>query len=201
MFNEKVIPLFTLSLIFTFMTSFFGLLFIEFFINIFVLIGLVIIGIIVLIPLITIWKESIVLLFIFNLIEGFILTPLIYIANVVDPWIIPEALGITSLIFIVFSFYGWITKRDFTSWGSVLFCFLIVAFVFTILQFFIRDSIFNLLVDAGVIILFVFFIIYDMSSILREYRNNEYIPATVSLYLDFLNIFVRVVAILIRREE
>jgi FtsH-binding integral membrane protein len=121
-----------------------------------------------------------------------------YIANIADPMIIPEAFGITSLVFLLFSFYGWVTKRDFSSLGGILFVLLIVALILTIFQFFIKSLVFNLVVDIGVVLLFLVFIVYDMRNILTSYSNKDYIPATISLYLDFFNIFVRIVSILLR---
>jgi FtsH-binding integral membrane protein len=197
-FRKKVMPLFTLSLVVTFISSFLGFQFIDFLSNIIVFIILAIAAIAVM-TVIFVWqRESIFLLLVFNLLEGFILTPLVYIANIIDPVIVPEAFGITSIVFFVFSFVGWIIKRDLSSLAKILFALLIVALVLTIAQYFIQSFVFNMAVDIGVVLLFVVFIVYDTRVILTSYSNSDYVAATISLYLDFLNIFVRIVSILIR---
>ncbi len=200
-FREKVLPLFTLSIIITFVTSFFGFLFVNILSNIFVFILLAIASIGILILILKKEQENIALLFLFNVLEGFTLTPLLYLANITDAMIVPEAFGITSVVFISFSFYGWVTKKDVISWRGILFTLLIVALALTIAQLFIRNLIFNLAVDALVALLFVAYIVYDTKNILENYPNRRYIPAAIALYLDFINIFVRLVHILIRLKR
>ena len=198
-FKKKVLPLFTLSIVLTFISSFIGLQMPAIFMNFAVFIGLAIASIAAVVILVI--KPNLPLLVIFNVIEGFLLTGLMYIANSVDVMIIPEAFGITSVIFVAFSIFSYKTKYSFLSWGTGLFILLIVAIVLTIMQIFIQSPIFNTMVDLGVIVLFIGFILYDVQKIMQKYPDNEYINASVALYLDFLNIFVRVVSILIRRKK
>ncbi|HQG28932.1 MAG TPA: Bax inhibitor-1 family protein, partial [Candidatus Ozemobacteraceae bacterium] len=46
-------------------------------------------------------------------------------------------------------------------------------------------------------VLFMGFTAYDMSNIMLKFRDEEYILATVELYLDFVNLFVALLRILI----
>lgn len=200
-FRNKVMPLFTLTIILTFVSSLIGFQYINILSNIFVFIILAIASIVVLIIMLVWQRENLPLLLLFNLLEGFTVTPLMYLANITNPIIIPEAFGITSIVFLIFSFIGWITKRDLSSLGGILLVLLVIGLIFTFAQFFIKSLVFNLAVDIGVVLLFVAIIVYDMNKILRSYSNRDYIPATISLYLDFINIFVRIVSILIRLKR
>jgi FtsH-binding integral membrane protein len=44
--------------------------------------------------------------------------------------------------------------------------------------------------------LFCGFILYDTSQILLKYNTDEYISAVISLYLDFINLFLDILRIL-----
>lgn len=198
-FGKKVLPLFTLSIVVTFVSSFIGLLFLPIFSNIIAIIVLAIVGIVCLVVLL--FRPSIPLLLVFNAIEGLVLTSLVYDANIVDPLIIPEAFGITALTFTAFSLISYKSSYNFASWGKALFVLLIAGVIISLLQFFIQSSIVNIAIDFGMVLLFVGFTLYDVKNILENYSDDQYINASVALYLDFINIFVRIVDILMRLRE
>jgi modulator of FtsH protease len=202
-YQSKVIPIFTLSLIITFIASFIGFLFVDLLADLIVFIAIAAASFVVLIILITWQRRNLPLLFVFNWLEGFLLTPLMVVANLTDPLIIPEAFGITSAAFVAISLYGWRAKKDVSSWTGILFGLLIVAVVLTILQFFIQSNAFGMIVDAGIALLFMFLIFYDTEKILQKYSNKDVVPAVVALYLDFINLFIRIISLLLRtrREE
>ncbi|MFH8086422.1 MAG: Bax inhibitor-1 family protein [Candidatus Aenigmatarchaeota archaeon] len=196
-FQTKVMPIFTLTVLLTFLSSFIGLQYVEILSNIFIFILMVIASLIVLIFLKR-QRNNILLLLLFNFLEGLILVPLIYMANLTDPKIIPEAFGVTTLTFIIFFSIGWFVKKDLSSLGGILLALLILTLVLTFLQRFITSTFFNLAIDAGIAVLFMVMVVYDINMILNSYSDKDYISAVVSLYLDFFNIFVRIVLILIR---
>lgn len=84
-FRTKVIPLFTVSIILTFVSSFIGFQYINIISNIVIFVILAIATMVIFI-IILIWQqENLFLLFFFNLLGGLTLTPLIYLANITDP--------------------------------------------------------------------------------------------------------------------
>jgi len=201
-FKKKVIPIFTLSIIVSAIGAFIGLLFAEVFTNWLVMIGLFIVEIALIVLLYTKFK-SLPLLLLFNLIAGITLTPILVTAVSVNPILIPEALAITSIVFIALSAYAYFSKKDFTFLGGILFVLLIVGIVaslgiFAASYFTAIDlSLANIILSAFFTLLFSAWVLYDMSSILRQYSNNDYIPAVVSLYIDFINLFVNILFLLI----
>lgn len=139
-------------------------------------------------------------LFLFSSIIGALsFSPLILMAVMLEVvFVIPMAIGMTAFIVIIISLYVWITKKDFTHWGTWLLALLLLAIVLTILQIFIGLPLFLIGVDVFVVILFMAFLAYDMSSILHRYDDDEYISAALALFLDIMNILIRIIILLIR---
>ena len=58
-------------------------------------------------------------------------------------------------------------------------------------------SLANIALSAFFTLLFSAWVLYDMSSIMRKYPNEAYIEAVVALYIDFINLFVNILFLLI----
>jgi len=195
-----VLPLYALSIIITFASSFIGILF--FLPALSDVIVFAILAVLTIVCVIILgFRPSFPLLLIFNVLEGLSLSSLLFVAGVTDPTIIPGAFGLAALIFTVFSLVSWKSSYNFLSWGKALFVLLIVAVIASIVEIFIQASWIDLAIDVGVIILFIGFVLYDTQNILKRYSDDDYINACVSLYLDFLNIFVRLIEILLGQRK
>lgn len=203
-FKKKVMPLFSLSIVISAIGAFIGLLFPEFFASDIVFIVLAIAGLVMLLLIyFTKMFRNLPMLYLFNLVEGLTMTRILLSAIEVNPILIPEALIITSVVFISLSAYAYFSKKDFTFLGGILFILLIVGIVaalgifaasyFTTIDLFLA----NIAISAFFTLLFSAWVLYDMSSILRHYSNDDYIPAVVSLYIDFINLFVNILSLLI----
>lgn len=106
------------------------------------------------------------------------------------------ALGITAGISFIAGLIGWI-KKDLSSWQNwllgILFCAVIASFV----NFFIPTTGFTLLVSIVVIIIFIPLIMFDVNRIKNCLHEDEWISGVIELFLDFVNIFLRILYILI----
>ena len=81
--------------------------------------------------------------------------------------------------------------------GGMLTTGLIILVVGGLLNFFIfKSSAGSFLFSCAGVFLFSGFILYDTSNILRNYPTDEYISATLSLYLDIFNLFLAILRIL-----
>jgi len=166
------------------------------------MIGLFIVEIALIVLLYTKFK-NLPLLFLFNLVAGLTLTQILITAVSVNPILIPEALIITSIVFIALSGYAYFSKKDFTFLGGILFVLLIIGIVaslgiFAASYFTTIDlSLANIALSAFFTLLFSAWVLYDMSSIMRKYPNEAYIEAVVALYIDFINLFVNILFLLI----
>lgn len=65
-----------------------------------------------------------------------------------------------------------------------------------ILQIFIASSAFELFLAVGGAFLFSMFILYDTHVMMEKLSAEEYILATITLYLDIINLFIHILRIL-----
>jgi len=104
---------------------------------------------------------------------------------------IVNAAMLTGLIFIGLSLYTINSKKDFSFMGGMLTTGLIVLIVGGLLNMFVfQSSGMSFLFSAGGAFLFSGFIVFDTFNILNRYPTDEYISATLTLYLDVLNLFL-----------
>ena len=81
--------------------------------------------------------------------------------------------------------------------GGMLTTGLVVLIIGGLLNTFIfKSSGISFLYSAAGVFLFSGFIIYDTFNILKRYPTDEYISATLSLYLDILNLFLMLLHLL-----
>jgi hypothetical protein len=106
---------------------------------------------------------------------------------------------ITAGTFGVMSIFGFVTKRDLTKMGSLLFMLLIGFVLGSLLNIFLRsEAIYWILTYAGIGI-FVGLIAYDTQKIKRmaasglatgRQRGGIVVMGALALYLDFINLFL-----------
>jgi FtsH-binding integral membrane protein len=106
---------------------------------------------------------------------------------------------VTGGTFGVMSIFGFVTKRDLTKMGSLMFMLLIGFVLGTLLNMFLRSStLYWILTYAGIAI-FVGLIAYDTQKIKRmaaggfatgRNRGGIVVMGALSLYLDFINLFL-----------
>tara|TARA_R110000851_G_scaffold90253_4_gene197010 strand:- start:25444 stop:26103 length:660 start_codon:yes stop_codon:yes gene_type:complete len=118
---------------------------------------------------------------------GYILNHYAGMAN--GPGLIMQALGLTSIIFVSLSAYALTTKKDFSFMRGFLFAGLLVMIGAMVINIFVGSSILFMAMNAGIALLMTGFILYDTSRIVNGGETN-YVRATISLYLDFLNLFI-----------
>lgn len=120
---------------------------------------------------------------------GYILNHYAGMAN--GPQLIMQALGLTAVVFVTLSGYALTTKKDFSFMRGFLIAGLVIAIVAGIANIFIGSGSVFMALNAGIALLMTGFILYDTSRIVNGGESN-YIRATVSLYLDFLNLFISI---------
>jgi len=112
--------------------------------------------------------------------------------------VIGEAALLSAVIVAGLGSYVWISGKDFGGIGKFLIFALIGLLVVGLVRFFVAFSPgVNLLYAFVGAAIFVGFTLYDFSNIKFRYGPNDYVIATVALYLDFLNLFWFLVQILL----
>lgn len=112
---------------------------------------------------------------------------------------------VTSLLFGLLAFYGYITKRDLSKIGNILFIMLIGIIVVSIINIFVGSSSLSLGISILGVIIFMGYIIYDMNNIKYLENNIDEDKAAVygafQLYLDFINLFIRLLEFFGKRKD
>lgn len=104
--------------------------------------------------------------------------------------------GISAAIFGLFAFLGYVTKMDLSKLSIYLLMAIIGVMLCSIINMFVKSEAFNFgLVVAGLLI-FIIYIAYDIQAIKRDTLNipeeeNLAIFGAFQLYLDFINVFIR----------
>jgi modulator of FtsH protease len=109
--------------------------------------------------------------------------------------LVATSLGGTAVIFLALSGYVLTTRRDFSFMGGFLFVGFIVIIMAALANIFFQIPALSLAISAGVILVMSGFILFDTSRIIHGGENN-YVLATVSLYLSIYNIFISLLQIL-----
>ena len=102
-----------------------------------------------------------------------------------------ESAGITMGIFMMLTLYVFNSKKDFRFLEPFLFSTLIViVFMSMITIFFGPLPFFNLVISSVGILLFVGYILYDTSVIIKTIEPDSALSGAMQLYLDVLNLFL-----------
>lgn len=109
----------------------------------------------------------------------------------------------TVIIFVTLAVIGMTLKADISSWGVYLFTALIVVVIFSVIYLFVPVESTVLLIFAGIcILLFALYTVYDFNLIRNDYiREKEIVAMALSLYLNFINIFVNLLEFVQRIRE
>lgn len=139
-----------------------------------------------------------ILLFIFTLAESFVLgaNATFYKADAVA-----MAVGITAAVCLALTFFAFQTKWDFTMCGGFLFVAVIILLLFGIIAIFVHNKIYQLIYASLGALIFSFYLVYDTQLMMggkHKYSISpeEYIFAALNLYLDVINIFMYILAII-----
>ncbi|KAK9451870.1 inhibitor of apoptosis-promoting Bax1-domain-containing protein [Limtongia smithiae] len=130
----------------------------------------------------------------FTVLEGYSVAT---ITTFYDARIVAEALIITLVVFVGLTLFAMQTKYDFMSWvpylGAALW--VMIGFGFIAL-FFPYNSTAELLYSLLGAVIFSAYILVDTQMIMKHYHPDEEIAASISLYLDFINLFLYILRIL-----
>ena len=111
-----------------------------------------------------------------------------------------------AVLFGTMSLYGYITKRDLTSVGQFMFVGLIAVIIASVANIFIGSSALQMTISAIAIIVFLGLTAYDTQRI-REMvsqggdTGSQEVAGALTLYLDFINLFIHLLQLFGNRNE
>ena len=119
-----------------------------------------------------------------------------------------SAFIVTCVLFGAMSVYGLVTKRCLASWGSFLFAGLIGLIIALVVNIFIMNDVLSFVISLVGIAVFMGLTAYDtktLKEILLENpseckANKVAIQGALLLYINFINLFLRLLSLLGRKE-
>jgi FtsH-binding integral membrane protein len=150
------------------------------------------------------WKRhshplNIGLLALFTLMEAFTLG---VVTAFYDNVIVLQALLITTGIFLGLTLFTLQSKYDFSGMGPWLFGGLCALMMTGLVGVFIPfSSTLNLIYAMMGTLLFSGYIVYDTYLINNRLSPDEYIMGAISLYLDFINLFLNILRLLSNMQD
>ena len=110
-----------------------------------------------------------------------------------------------AILFGVMSFYGYFTKKNLDSIGQYLFVGLVAIVIASIVNIFIGSSLYQMVISAVAVIVFLGLTAYDTQKIRElvsvDNDGRAEIMGALTLYLDFINLFLSLLQIFGGRRE
>ena len=136
----------------------------------------------------------------FTVMEGLLISPLMLMYGRQNPDLIWQAGGLTLSTFGVLTAYAWISKRDFSAWGSFFMVGLWILIAVSLLNLFFQSTMASLWLAGVTVLIFSGLLIFDTWRLRNVYGPDEYVQAAVAIYLDLLNMFLAILRLLGRRD-
>jgi FtsH-binding integral membrane protein len=151
-------------------------------------------------------QTATIIFILYSVLNGLTIS-VIFLAFTTDS--IASTFFITAGIFAIMSIYGYYTKKDLTSMGNLLFMALIGLIIASLINlYFQNETLYWITTYAGVLI-FIGLIAHDTQKIKKiniignegtEEDKKEAIIGALTLYLDFINLFLMLLRIFGRRK-
>ena len=132
------------------------------------------------------------LVFLFNLVMGVLISPALFVYGRTQPGLIGQAAVLTIGAFGILTLYAFVSRRDFSAWGSFLIVGLWVLIGTMLLNFIFRNAAVDLWLASVTVLLFSGLLVFDTWRLRNYYGPDEYVGAAVQIYLDLLNMFMAI---------
>ena len=113
----------------------------------------------------------------------------------------------SAVLFGGMAFFGYKTNKDLSNWRTLLFGVLIIGLILSLINIFFGNSMLDIIIDWVILLVFFGITAYDMNQLKQlQYdegldKNKLLIYGAMQLYLDFVNIFLRVLALFGKRRD
>jgi len=141
------------------------------------------------------------LVLLFNFVMGVIISPALFIYGRTQPGLIGQAAVLTIGAFGILTLYAFVSRRDFSAWGSFLMVGLWVLIGTMLLNFFFQNVVVDLWLASVAVLLFSGLLVFDTWRLRNYYGPDEYVGAAVQIYLDLLNMFMAILRVMGNRRN
>lgn len=163
--------------------------------------GIVVIELVLVATLVSLLEEmssfqATVIFMVYAAINGFVLSAIFVVYTTAS---LVTCFFVTAGTFLAMAAYGYFTKRDLSGLGSFLFMALMGLIIAGVTNLLFRNETFDLIVSSIGVIVFTVFTAYDVQKIKEsniignegtEEDHKEAIIGALTLYLDFINLFL-----------
>jgi FtsH-binding integral membrane protein len=140
--------------------------------------------------------RSLGLLGLFTFAMGVVMSPAVWFLEQRQPGIAAQAGLITGGAFAVLTGYAFVSRRDFSAWGSFFSVGLWVLIATSLINVFVHSVTGDLWIAAATVLVFSGLLVFDTWRLRNVYGPDDYVPAAVQIYLDLLNMFLAVLRLL-----
>lgn len=109
--------------------------------------------------------------------------------------LVSMALGMTALVFFSLSAYAILTRKDFSFLSGFIMAGFVVLLCAVVASFFFQISGLQMAISAGFVLFSSAVILYQTSAIIHGGENN-YIMATITLFVSIYNLFLSLLQLL-----
>jgi len=111
----------------------------------------------------------------------------------------------SAVLFATMSLYGYFTRRSLDSLGQWMFVGLIAIIIASIINIFVGSSVAQMVISALAIVIFLGLTAYDTQKIRElvsvDHNGNTEVVGALTLYLDFINLFLNLLQLFGGRKE
>jgi FtsH-binding integral membrane protein len=132
----------------------------------------------------------------FTVVSGVYISPILYFYGRSQPGLITQAAVLTIGAFGILTAYAFISRRDFSAWGSFFTVGLWVLIGTMLLNLYFRNPAMDLWLAGITVLIFSGLLVFDTWRIRNVYGPDEYVAAAVQIYLDLLNLFLGLLRVL-----
>ncbi|MBQ5998765.1 MAG: Bax inhibitor-1/YccA family protein [Treponema sp.] len=142
---------------------------------------------------------------VYSILNGFTLSTIFFIYDIAS---IANVFGISALMFFIMALYGSKTKTNLMSYGKFFSMAIMGIIIASLINLFLHSSGMDFLISIVAVVIFTGLTAYDTQKMLiisRQARDNDMfkkasIIGALELYLDFINIFIRMLRIFGNRK-
>jgi FtsH-binding integral membrane protein len=110
-----------------------------------------------------------------------------------------------AVLFTVMSGYGYFTKKDLSGLGSLMFIGLIAIVIASVINIFIGSTVFQMVISAIAVIVFLGLTASDTQRIREivstDQNGNAEVAGALTLYLNFINLFLSLLQLFGERKD
>jgi FtsH-binding integral membrane protein len=142
------------------------------------------------------FPQNIGFVFLFTFAEGLYIAPFIAAMEQTSPGAASQAGLLTFTAFATLTAYAFLSRRDFSAWGSFLITGVVILVVTMLLMMFTGAASGFTWISGIAVLLFSGLLVFDTSRLRNVYGPDDYVMAAVNIYLDLLNMFMFILSLL-----